>query len=58
MSEDPQTQQFEDFWLPPVEKVENLPATANDGQMCFVKTEGRVYAYQQGAWIAATPPRR
>lgn len=54
MSKESRTELYENLWLKPVERVEELPAAANEGQICFVTGEGRTYAFREGQWIVAS----
>ena len=36
--------------LAPVDRVEDLPALAEPGTLCFVKSEEESYIYVDGAW--------
>ena len=58
MSKEARTELYEDLWLKPVDRVEDLPRDAKDGQICFVSSEARTYAYREGKWIAATGGRK
>ena len=52
------TAEFRDLWLPPVEASTELPPAADEGQLCFVQGEGRVYMFWDGAWQAQVLARR
>ncbi len=39
-------------WAPPVETRESLWDLAPDGQMCFVKSENRIYVRRGNRWHA------
>lgn len=38
--------------LPPVERKSDLPMTAEDGAICFVRERGESYVFLSGAWKA------
>ena len=44
------TAEFRDLWLPPVERSADLPGFAEEGQLCFVQGEGKVFMFGDGAW--------
>jgi hypothetical protein len=52
-AETAKTHRFEDAWLAPVDTVHDLPVLAAEGQLCFVKSEDRVYVYTERRWTAA-----
>lgn len=45
-------------WVPPVETRDDLWSFARDGQLCFVKDEGRIYQRHDRQWIPHQAPRR
>lgn len=38
-------------WLPPAESIDNLPADASDGSLCYVQAEDAVYRQVNGIWV-------
>ena len=38
-------------WVPPVETIAELWTFAREGQLCFVKDEGRVYERRERRWV-------
>jgi hypothetical protein len=44
------TAEFRDLWLPPVERATELPPRAEEGQLCFVQGDGRVFLFWNGEW--------
>lgn len=47
----------EALWEVPVDERRELADTADEGKLCFVKREGRVYQRRDGAWIDTTTLR-
>jgi len=44
------THEFEKLWLAPVERPEDLPRLAAEGQLCFVKSLDVVFVFDGGSW--------
>ena len=47
------TREYEMVWLAPVERPEDLPRLAADGQLCFVKSVDLVFVFDGGSWRIA-----
>ena len=49
--ESAQTQLYDSMaWLAPVAKATDLPADAQELQLCYVQDEERIYQFLDGAW--------
>lgn len=38
--------------IPPVERVDDLPDTAEEGSLCFVREQEESYLFVAGKWMA------